>query len=234
MDLILLFNFEQIEANNTVNFSYRELAIPNAYFIIPRICYIRWIFRIKNKKITKHNYSSKSLESIIELIITKHMHYNHLLSYSIVEVCIFFFFFFFFFFLMGNRLQCHGAVDLVRPLISLCDAEYTPEGNDQQQDNDQTVVSKMDDLSQEPLSRETQPPQPQNSPPQLRVPSADATDVGKSEGALEEMGAAKMGPLTPVLARLDIRDNAIDYFGICKEEKVKIFEPILCMRAMKR
>ena len=115
----------------------------------------------------------------------------------------------------------------MRPLTSLCDAEYTPEKDDQQQDSDQTAVSKIEGISQDPLSKETKPHQPQS--PQPRVPEPSATE---SEGVPDKMGVARMGPLTPALVRLDIRDNAIDYFGIGHPEKM--LEPIYCMRVLQR
>ena len=38
----------------------------------------------------------------------------------------------------------------------------------------------------------------------------------------------------PALSKLDISDNSIDCCGVCMEKKVSTFEPIACMRVVKR
>ena len=43
--------------------------------------------------------------------------------------------------------------------------------------------------------------------------------------------------LLPVLSKLDLRDNSIDSLGICNEntgDNLQTFEPVICMRAVKR
>ncbi len=48
----------------------------------------------------------------------------------------------------------------------------------------------------------------------------------------EESDKAVKLPL-PLLAKLDLRDNAIDAHGVCGEGDMT-FEPVICMRAVKR
>ena len=101
--------------------------------------------------------------------------------------------------------------------MSLCEAEYSSDADKLK--DDETNASRMEGVSPD---METQQDEE----------AAEGVAEDQEEGGLA--GLSRMGPLTPSLARLDIRDNAIDYFGICKEERVKTFEPIICMRAVKR
>ncbi len=132
---------------------------------------------------------------------------------------------------MGNRLQCQGIVDLVRPLVSLCEAEFTP-GVTGGKLTDDHILSRTETTSPSDSVTEKQ---------QRRQHSTKSIDLATEDMERDtmadqygEMGVTRASPLIPSLARLDLRDNAIDYFGICKEERVKTFEPIIAMRAVKR
>lgn len=126
----------------------------------------------------------------------------------------------------------------MRPLVSLCEADFSMDTGDL------TTDSRMEGVSPDILDTETQQQGQQeqqsgqrSSQQQLQEqPAGGVTKEGVAEGRDEVgiSGATQMGPLTPALVWLDIRDNAIDYFGISTEERVKTFEPIICMRAVKR
>lgn len=122
--------------------------------------------------------------------------------------------------LIGNSLQCKGLIELIRPLVSLCQTagSSTATGDAHAEE---TAISKVDTTpSHTPTTKKTAMER------EVEIKAGEAEE-GQGSTTLPEL-------LMPTLARLDIRDNSIDSHGICVEEQVLTFEPIICMRAVKR
>lgn len=116
--------------------------------------------------------------------------------------------------LIGNSLQCNGCTQLIRPLVSLCESSSF---NAIKMDTEGPVSATTKEV--ESVLAETTPKSIQSAPPKVGEPSPVAEPSTSSS--------------LPPLVRLDLRDNAIDPHGVCNEGE-QTFEPVLCMRAIKR
>lgn len=115
---------------------------------------------------------------------------------------------------MGNGLQCNGCAEMIRPLVSLCESSsFNAIKLDTDVRKDAELAAK-DDLGM--LSK-------------VGMSSA-SQDV---ELSIKEVESSPRVSSLPPLARLDLRDNAIDPHGVCCEGEPR-YEPVICMRAVKR
>ena len=129
--------------------------------------------------------------------------------------------------LIGNELQCSGCSELMKPLVALCESSSFN-------------AIKLD--GDEPAAKGVGPGVGAGGPASKRADSVSGSTTakrGSTSGAVASTSKAgepstyRESLSLPPLARLDLRDNAIDPHGVSVEGE-QTFEPVICMRAMKR
>lgn len=106
---------------------------------------------------------------------------------------------------MGNTLECDGCVELIRPLVALCDASSALSFSEQTPQHKTQGDLGVDGSK---ISEQT-----------------DQTDDGMKEDKAHV-------PSPPPLTKLFLQDNCIDIHGRCVLDGS--FETVVCARALKR
>ena len=121
--------------------------------------------------------------------------------------------------LIGNRLECEGFNEFLRPLVSLAESHVDAASAPLIQDH--AIANKTE---------QTRSPQPQalphpEAPPPGLIPSHSQPQAPPTEPPAL--------PTMPPLTKLFIQDNCIDVHGECTDMD-GVFASVLCMRALKR
>lgn len=124
--------------------------------------------------------------------------------------------------MIGNRLECDGFNEFLRPLVSLSESHMDA--------TSAPLVQDDVDANKTELTR-TQPQAPPNSEPPPRPPDSQTQAPPTLPQAMPIVPQAP--PPMPPLAKLFFQDNCIDIHGECTDMD-GVFASVLCMRALKR
>ena len=122
--------------------------------------------------------------------------------------------------LIGNRLECEGFNEFLRPLVSLTESHRDAVARAPLLQH-QTIASKTELARSQPQA----PPHSETPPPSDLVPSHSEPQAPPTEPPAP--------PPMPPLTKLLIQDNCIDVHGECTDMD-GVFASVLCMRALKR